>query len=101
MIDANARVGTCPDETTGTYAAEQENEQGTRLRQAVAAANLFLPNTFHDCALGQSVVSWTASNGATHRIDYVALSKAWRDQEVRVLDPGPFDLTISREDHRP
>eukprot|EP00969_Alexandrium_andersonii_P319316 14105904-Alexandrium_andersonii.AAC.1 len=100
-IDANARVGSVVDEVVGPFQAEVENAQGKMFREAMAKARLYLPSTFEQCASGVCPHTWYASNGAPHRLDYIALPSEAKALSVRVREPGDFDVSISRLDHVP
>eukprot|EP00972_Heterocapsa_arctica_P083241 12264425-Heterocapsa_arctica.AAC.1 len=49
--------------------AEQENDNGARLRYIVGQCSLAAVNTFFDAGY-----SWRSSHDKTHRIDYICFS---------------------------
>ena len=101
MIDANGKVGWHECNAVGCLAAEKENDNGLMLREALMELEMFLPATFGDCAGGESEQwTWTSTVGTTHRLDYIALSEKFRNNDVKAYVETSVDLATVRPDHR-
>ena len=101
MIDANGKVGSHECNAIGSYAAENENDNGLMLREALTEFDMFLPATFGACAEGENDQwTWTSTVGTTHRLDHVALSDNFRNNDVRAFVETSVDLATMRPDHR-
>eukprot|EP00969_Alexandrium_andersonii_P009747 425298-Alexandrium_andersonii.AAC.1 len=42
-----------------------------------------------------------SAKGTTGRIDYIALPTKWQRHVVRQVDPHPFEVSRTRDDHTP
>ena len=101
MLDANGKVGSHECSAIGSYAAEKENDNGLMLREALMEFDMFLPATFGECAEEENDQwTWTSTVGTTHRLDYVALSDNFRNNDVRAFVETSVDLATVRPDHR-
>ena len=101
MLDANGKVGSDECNAVGSYAAEKENDNGLRLREALLEFDMFLPATFGECAEEETDQwTWTSTVGTTHRLDYGALSDNLRSNGVRSFVETSVDLATVRPDHR-
>ena len=71
------------------------------LREALMEFDMFLPATFGKCAEEENDQwTWTSTVGTTHRLDYVALSDNFRNNDVRAFVETSIDLATMRPDHR-
>ena len=81
--------------------AEKENDNGLMLREALMEFEMFLPATFDVCAGEESDHwTWTSTAGATHRLDYIALSENFHNNDVKAYVETSVDLATVRPDHR-
>ena len=85
----------------GSYAAEKENDNGLMLREALMESDMFLPATFGKCVEEENDQwTWTSTVGTTHRLDYVAVSDNFRNNDVSAFVETSVDLATMRPDHR-
>eukprot|EP00973_Karenia_brevis_P045697 6327863-Karenia_brevis.AAC.1 len=75
FIDANGRVGNCTSPSVGSVGAENEDENGCRLRTTLEAQQMWAVNTF----MGGHR-TWSGSKGHKSRIDYIC-SNMERDKD--------------------
>lgn len=98
LADFNSRVGSESSSHIGTWQAEQQNDNGRLLHHFLKEQQMALPATFEKNFQGDSLPTWRGPNGATGRIDYVAVDS----QLLETTCSGPdasVDLSIARVDH--
>ena len=97
LLDANAKVGSIPSQSLGTVGADEENDNGGRLRIFLEGQGMIALNTLTADAADKT---WSDSSGHGHRIDYVCTDAALADHIVRAGVLQSIDLaTAERSDH--
>lgn len=100
LIDANSRVGCPTSHSVGDCGAQPENAAGAWFHEWLIRNEFWAPSTFAECHSGDHD-TWFHANGASARLDYVALSHDFRDSAVRTWIPQDVDLSMNRTDHLP
>ena len=99
MGDTNGRLGSECSDAVSDLDRESENSTGHCLHSFLLEHQLFAPSTFGEFHSG-TTVTWVASNGQPHRLDYVFLPLSWKSFDVHSTACN-VDLIISKEDHFP
>ena len=76
FIDANGRVGSVASEGVGSWQADGEDHNGSRLRRFVDCFGLCIPSTFEGVHRGPGC-TFCHNSGSVHRIDYVLVPCSW------------------------
>lgn len=100
FIDANAPLNQDFYPFVGTAGAEAMNPQGRLFGQFLTDHELYVPSTFEHFHDGPGA-TWTHSNGAKYRRDYVLVSKQVFSIVVHTRVLVDFDNTFCHEDHLP
>ena len=94
MGDFNARVGQVTSTAIGAWGGEEESIAGGLLHEFLLRQGLFLPATFEGIHEGPAY-TWTHPNGATARLDYVAIPLKWSTTRLRTWN----DLGLQAHQH--
>ena len=100
LMDANARVGSIPSQCIGSHHPAEENVGGTNLHLWLTKHAMWLPSTFSSCHQGTSD-TWQHATGTRSRIDYIAISQQFRDQQITTWVEEDIDVELQRPDHFP
>ena len=100
FIDANAPINQEYAPYTGSVHAEMLNPQGHLFGSFLTEAELYVPSTFDQFHIGPGH-TWTHSNGARYRRDYILVSQQVRDIVVETQVLADFDTTFCHDDHLP
>ena len=100
LADANAPINQEFSPFTGDAGAEQLNQQGRLFGNFLTEHELFVPSTFHHFHVGHHH-TWTHSNGAKYRRDYVLVPQRVFDIVVDSAVIADFDTTFCHDDHLP
>ena len=96
LLDANARTGSISASCFGDVDADQENDNGQRLRVALCEAQQAAVNTWYPCGY-----TWRLNHSKTFRIDYVTIPLFLLCLVIECGVATSVDLSgIAREDHR-
>ena len=98
--DFNCRIGSTPSDVAGSHASEIEDEGGARFRHLCEMHDLIIPSTFSDWHKGVTT-TYTGPNGATSRIDYIAISQACQQGIEMSFVDQEIDIMNGERDHRP
>ena len=94
MGDFNARVGQVTSTAIGAWGGDDESVAGGLLHEFLLRQGLFLPATFEGIHEGPTY-TWIHPNGATARLDYVAIPLKWTTTRLRTWN----DLGLQAHQH--
>ena len=100
LLDANSQVGSVETEHVCGHQAECENAAGTLFHEFLAGVSAFLPATCAQRHTGPGH-TWRSAQGATHRIDFIALPTEWHDFQIASCTLPDFEALQLHEDHTP
>ena len=100
LMDANSRVGSITSQSIGDCHPVQENIGGHELHHWLMRHDLWLPSTFPHCHQGSSD-TWQHATGTRSRIDYIATSSQFKDQQITTWVEDAIDVELQRPDHFP
>ena len=100
LFDANSRVGSKVSPSVGDHGGSQENVAGAMFHEWLLQHEMWLPSTFATSHHGDHH-TWYHATGASARLDYVVLSKCFKDLEVQSWVSKDIDLSLQRVDHVP
>ena len=100
LCDANARIGSIPDECVGDFQAEVENSKSEAFRTFVSEQGLWLPSTFEAFQTGDGG-TWLHPSGKWNRNDFIGLPVQWRLTSCKAFVEEDIDVSTLKEDHRP
>ena len=98
--DFNCRLGSTPGPTIGDHACDVEDEGGARFRCFCETRDLIVPCTFSHWHHGVSD-TYMGPNGASSRIDFIAISQSCQDGVVKSCVDEEMDIMNGDRDHRP
>ena len=98
LVDANARIGSFPSESVGSWQAENDTAKSEPFLQFLHQNSLWVPATFETCQFGAGG-TWRHNNGHWLRNDFVALPLAWNCHQVKAYVSEDVDLSTVKEDH--
>lgn len=98
--DFNCRLGSTPGPTIGDHACDVEDEGGARFRCFCETHDLIVPSTFSHWHHGVSD-TYMGPNGASSRIDFIAISQSCQDGVVKSCVDEEMDIMNGDRDHRP
>ena len=82
MLDANAQLGSIPAPGIGSFAAAEEDDAGTSLRELATDEDLWAPSTFHHHGDVSTWFSNASKSRTGRRIDYILASS-----DTKMLTP--------------
>ena len=82
LIDANARLGSCPTVHVGAHHRDEQDCSGGWFHLLLEALRLYLPSTFRQSMWGPGETLYVRRNASWARSDYVALPLEWGDHQV-------------------
>ena len=100
LFDANSRVGSKVSPSVGDHGGSHENVAGAMFHEWLLQHEMWLPSTFATSHHGDHH-TWYHATGASARLDYVVLSKCFKDLEVQSWVSKDIDLSLQRVDHVP
>eukprot|EP00435_Cladocopium_sp_Y103_P042722 s918_g11.t2 len=98
LVDANARVGSIPSDSVGTWQAEADTDKSMHFLDYLHEQALWLPATFETCQIGPGG-TWLHNNGCWLRNDFVGIPYSWKSGEVKAYVSTDIDLSTVKEDH--
>ena len=99
LTDANARVGSEPNDNIGSFQAESQDEKSEGFCTFIHDQGLFIPATFAEFQIG-SGGTWRHSGGTWHRNDYVALPVHWNFTGCQAWVDEDIDPSLLKDDHK-
>eukprot|EP00435_Cladocopium_sp_Y103_P069281 s65_g33.t1 len=98
LADANARVGSFPSESVGSWQCEEDTEKSAYFLEFVHQQSLWLPATFEAHQSGPGG-TWLHNSGKWLRNDFIGIPTRWMCEKVQASVNENIDLSTVKEDH--
>eukprot|EP00438_Fugacium_kawagutii_P025938 Skav207663 [mRNA] locus=scaffold1857:34418:46615:- [translate_table: standard] len=98
-IDANARLGSCPSSSVGSFCSEPQNRNGELFHEFLVTTNTCVPTTFPSTEWQQWLQSgtWRSLSG-WHRLDYPIWPMQWVSASLQAHNDS-INLEHRHDDH--
>ncbi|CAE7688779.1 unnamed protein product [Symbiodinium sp. CCMP2592] len=100
LADANGRLGEVVTEAVGDTGAEPEDTEGTAFHNFLLQTACFLPATTASHS-GTHHTWYGPDPSVSHRIDYIAVPRHWKDKVLSSWLWSSFEALQARQDHVP